>query len=402
MRSLPILSCAILAAPSAFGLAIRQSSTGAKSCDTEPLSQQTWTSLDIDKFLKDWTPNATATPTNNVQALADSFGAPNFFCGLDQFCNAGQPCVPVEPPAWYALLAIQNWNNYMNSMNTAITFSSNIISLKLPEIVSDLYPSPKDDVTPMQLVTRAITSTMGLIPFAGGLDVVKDTFTTTVNYVLTVVKPPTTDKFLQWSNVASSLGGVIQDYQAAVSDSIKKIIDTPVADAGGIYEQLQGGRFLGISQNFTQSALQKQMIDSFTLYSIGLALQAQKIFVLRMTNIQRKHDDTSASYALDSGDGTFTEYSLMQAGDNDNAMVMLDIGDKLSNKYSLPKERWLSDVVKCWEGNDKKQLADGFGDFLPIDPATPCLLNMNVCDLRAVEWGSKGIIQRCRDDGVNI
>ncbi|KAF9778787.1 hypothetical protein IL306_003263 [Fusarium sp. DS 682] len=402
MRFLPILSYAILAAPSVFGLAIRQSGQGAKSCDTEPLSQQTWTTLNIDKYLNDWTPNVTAASTNNVQALADSFGAPNFFCGLDQFCNAGQPCVPVEPPGWYALLAIQNWNNYMNSLNTAISFASNIISLKLPEIVSDLYPDPKDNVTPMQRFARAITSTMGVIPLTGGIDIVKDTFTASVNYVLTVVKAPTTDKFMQWSNVASSLGGVVQDYQAALSDSIKKIIDTQVAEAGGIYEQLQGGRFLGISQNFTQSALQKQMIDSFTLYSIGLALQAQKIFVLRMTNIKYKHDDSSASYYVDASDGTFTQYSLMQADGNDNAIVMLEIGEKLSNKYSLPKERWLIDVIKCWEGNDKKQLADGFGDFLPIDPATPCLLNMNVCDIASVEWGNKGIIERCREAGVDV
>ncbi|KAF4947663.1 hypothetical protein FGADI_10234 [Fusarium gaditjirri] len=401
MRSISILY-AILAASSVFGLAIRQSGTGAKSCDTEPLAQITWINLGIDKFLKDWTPNVTATPTNNVQALADSFGAPNFFCGLDQFCNAGQPCVPVEPPAWYALLAIQNWNNYMNSLNTAISFSSSIIGLKLPEIVSDLYPDPKDNVTPLQLIARAITSTMGVIPLSGGINVAKDAFTASVNYVLTVAKPPTTDKFMQWSNVASSLSGVIQDYQAALSDSFKKVIDTPVGDAGGIYDQLHGGSFLGISQNFTQSAVQKQMIDSFTLYSIGLALQAQKIFVLRMSNIQRKHDDSSASFAVDAGDGTFTEYSLMQAGGNDNAIVMLDIGDKLSNKYSLPKDRWLTDVVKCWEGNGKKQLADGFGDFLPVDPTTPCLLNMNVCDLRAAEWGSKGIIERCRDAGIDI
>ncbi|RBR19801.1 hypothetical protein FVER53590_13832 [Fusarium verticillioides] len=385
MRSISIV-CAILAAPSVFGLAIRQSGTGTKSCDTEPLARTTWVNLGIDKFLKDWTPNVTVTPTNNVQALADSFGAPNFFCGLDQFCNA----------------AIQNWNNYMNSLNTAISFSSSIIGLKLPEIVSDLYPDPKDNVTPLQIVVRAITSTMGVVPLSGGINIAKDAFTGSVNYVLTIVKPPTTDKFLQWSNVASSLSGVIQDYQAALSDSFKKVIDTPVSDAGGIYDQLHGGSFLGISQNFTQSDVQKQMIDSFTIYSIGLALQAQKIFVLRMTNIQRKHDDTSASFAVDAGDGTFTEYSLMQAGGNDNAIVMLDIGDKLSNKYSLPKDRWLTDVIKCWEGNEKKQLADDFGDFLPLDPATPCLLNMNVCDLRAAEWASKGIIERCRDAGVDI
>ncbi|KAF4432689.1 hypothetical protein F53441_13806 [Fusarium austroafricanum] len=402
MRFLPVLYYAALAVPSVSGLAIRQSGGNKKTCDTDPLTQATWTNLNMDQWLKNWTPNVTAQPTNNVQALADSFGAPNFFCGLDQFCNAGQPCNPVELPAWYSLLAIQSWNNYMNSVNTAITFATNIISLKLGEIVSDLYPKPKDDVTPFNAVIRAISSTLAVVPMTGGLaNIGKGAFDKSVGYIFSVVKPPTTDKFLQWTNVAASLAGVVQDYQAAVSDSFKKIIDTPVADAGGIYAQLEGGRFLGISQNFTQSDLQKQMIDSFTLYSIGLALQAQKIFVNRMTGIARKHDDSSASYMVDGDDGKYIQYSLLQA-DGSNSNLMLDIGQKLTDKYGLSKERFLGDVFKCWEQNGKKQLADGFGDVLPIDPNTPCLLNMQVCDMVGVEWSKKSIIDVCRENGLDI
>ncbi|CAI6337943.1 unnamed protein product [Periconia digitata] len=80
--------------------------TGADSCASEALDPTTWTKLNIDDFLAEAAKNYTKTTTNNVQALASSFGAPNFFCGLDNFCNAGQPCLPIKLPAWYIPCAI--------------------------------------------------------------------------------------------------------------------------------------------------------------------------------------------------------------------------------------------------------------------------------------------------------
>lgn len=74
--------------------------TGADSCPSDELSPKTWTDLNIDGVLTDAAGNYTKTTTNNVQSLADFFGAPNFFCGLDNFCNAGQPCLPIKVPAW--------------------------------------------------------------------------------------------------------------------------------------------------------------------------------------------------------------------------------------------------------------------------------------------------------------
>ena len=78
--------------------------TGADSCPTSSLEPKTWTDLRIDDFLASAAKNYTRTTSNNVQSLAASFGAPNFFCGLDKFCNAGQPCLPIQPPAWYVSL----------------------------------------------------------------------------------------------------------------------------------------------------------------------------------------------------------------------------------------------------------------------------------------------------------
>jgi hypothetical protein len=78
--------------------------TGADSCAADPLEQKTWTDLKIDEFLATAAKTYPRTKTNNVQSLAASFGAPNFFCGLEQSCNAGQPCLPIKLPAWYVLI----------------------------------------------------------------------------------------------------------------------------------------------------------------------------------------------------------------------------------------------------------------------------------------------------------
>lgn len=59
---------------------LSQLATGADSCPAETLSADTWKKLDLDKFLAAWAKaNVTKAQSNNVQALAQSFGAPNFF-----------------------------------------------------------------------------------------------------------------------------------------------------------------------------------------------------------------------------------------------------------------------------------------------------------------------------------
>lgn len=86
-------------------------------------------------------------------------------------------------PAWYGLIAIQNWNSYMNSINTAITFASSIISLTLPGIVSDLSISPPDDVTPMKNLYKAMTTIIGLIPFTGPVATGASGLTQGINFI---------------------------------------------------------------------------------------------------------------------------------------------------------------------------------------------------------------------------
>lgn len=95
-------------------------------------------------------------------------------------------------PAWYALLAIQNWNSYMNSVNTAISFASSIISLTLPSLVSDLNVQPKDDVTPMKNLYKMFTSVLGMIPFTGAVATAAGGVTQGIDFIgeYSLSKPP--------------------------------------------------------------------------------------------------------------------------------------------------------------------------------------------------------------------
>ncbi|KAH8693311.1 hypothetical protein GQ44DRAFT_765283 [Phaeosphaeriaceae sp. PMI808] len=376
---------------------------GADSCAAAPLEQKTWTDLKIDDFLVSTAKNYTRTKTNNVQSLAASFGAPNFFCGLDKFCNAGQPCLPIQLPAWYATLAIQNWNNYVNGLNTAITFASSIISLKLSEIVQDVYKDPQDNITPLKNIGGMFSSVLSIIPFTGSVVAVVGAVNSGLGFVLKHATPPVpTDKFLAWSNVAGSMGDVIRDFQRTVSDSTDAILDAEIDNpTSGINEILKGGAFLGVSQNFTQTDLQDVVINAITMNAIGLALQAQKIFIFRITSVPTCTEEASNEFCSQNSDGTFA-VSLLLRADGNNAMPQTDISDTLQSKYGMAKEQILKGPTDCFDSNNKQQLTNPFDQGgLPPDPKAPCVFNVLVCSVSTTS-GREGIVKICRGSGLDV
>ncbi|KAF2676384.1 hypothetical protein K458DRAFT_447510 [Lentithecium fluviatile CBS 122367] len=305
--------------------------TGADSWASDPLAPQTWTDLKVDDFL------ATAA-TNNVQSLADSFGAPNFFCGLDSFCNAGQPCLPIRLPAWYAAVAMQNWNNYMNSLNTAITFAS----------VTDVFPDPKDNITPLSNIANIFGSVLSLVPFTGPVSTASTALQSGLNFVLSRAKPPATT-------------------------------DNAV---------IKGGIFLGVSQNFTQADLQSAVIDAITMNALGMALQAQKIFVTRFFNRPSCEDDLENTLcAQNEGSDTFTSWSLVRRSGDANAASQTDIAKVLWNKYGMTKLQFLKGPMDCFDANGKAQLTNPFDKGLPTNAKAACVFNVLVCDIEVIaEW----------------
>ena len=223
------------------------------------------------------------------------------------------------------MVAIQNWNSYMNSLNSAVTFASSIISLTLPGIVQDFYPEPADNVTPLKTIFRMFNTVLGVMPFTGPVSTAASAISGGLNFLNNQIQPPEEpDRFLAWSNIANSMATVVEDYQSAVSNSIQKTNDAPVDDAtSGINSVIAGGTFLGISQNFTQADLQKTVTDSITINAISLALQAQKIFVLRFFNLQLCNEDEATLCRPNESGGTFTQWTLLRRGSNANASLSL-------------------------------------------------------------------------------
>ncbi|KAH9224453.1 hypothetical protein DL95DRAFT_439618 [Leptodontidium sp. 2 PMI_412] len=386
-KKLHLVAFAALEVATAIPLTARQS-TGADSCPFEPLNETTWVNLDMDKFMTDAAKNLT---TSNVQGFASSLGAPNFFCGLDQFCNAGQPCLPVDVPAWYGLIAIQNYNNYMNSLNTAITFASSIMSLDMPAIIKDLWPAADDSTTSAKELTSIISLGLSVIPFTGTLSTVAGVAKGVNSFVGTQLQPATApDLFVKWSDLASSISTAVQAYQSAVSKSLDDTINAGLDDSKtGVNLMLSGGGFLGVSHNFTQTDMQSEITDNLKLRSMALALQGLKAYIYRATGdcFNANNDPYKFCATIN---GTKWEYFLMVGDD-----FAQDVGTKLLG-YGLKPEVFLQGPADCL---DKY----GVQLFTPaMLTSNECVFNLPVCTPGSTDNIVGSIHETCQKLGLDV
>jgi hypothetical protein len=187
--------------------------------------------------------------------------------------------------------------------------------------------------------------------------------------------PEPTDKFVAWSNIAGQMGNVVSQYQTHVSDGFKKILDAPVDDTNsGILKVIAKGAFLGYSQNVTQSDLQKGVIDTFRVYSAGLALRAQGIQLSVADNTNPSNGNTCtesvkhwgvAGDCRDDGNGNWRQVVLVDK----DGYAQEGIMQKLIDNYGLTPQIALQDNVDC-------NNADPTTDSLPLDPKTKCLFTL--------------------------
>ncbi|CAG8976983.1 hypothetical protein HYALB_00009777 [Hymenoscyphus albidus] len=356
---------------------------GTSSCTIEPLIPDTRKKLHMDKWLKNYVVslgNITHEEIN-IQAFSESLGAPNFFCGLDRFCFAGQPCIPVKLPAWYALAAIQTWNNYMNSINTAV----------LPRVVQDLYNDPRDGVTRIQELAILLNMIAAIIPATGHWGDINDYSNSGLGvFVRRIIQTPApADEFVTWSDLSITIATMAQDYDRFILQTFQDVINTPIGAPGGINSILSGGGFLGLSSRITEAdfeyhtKLQDNIFEAVTLYSITLALRAQQIF-LQVTYSEKSkakncHDlnKIGAAGMCVQRNGGWTGYVILQSEDGKLTRPK-KIAEKLISAYGLTKERIFLDTVKCFVDNGGKQVPDPFVRTAVVNATTPCIFYMEV------------------------
>lgn len=294
----------------------------------------------------------------------------------------------------------------MNNLNTAVSFASSIISLKLGEIVADLMPKPVDDATPQRTIFQVMTAIIGVVPFAGPLGTVQGTLTNGLGFLIGRSIPPVADdKFLAWSNAASSMGDIARAFQSAINTATEKIINAPVDDpTDGILGVIKDGAFIGVAQNFTQAQMQDIVIESFTQSAIGKALQAQKYFILRTTNIDdgkcNTNDRKDQMCTQNADDKKWVSRSLLRI-QGDRTTGGEEVATVLMDKYKMSQEYFLKGPTDCFDGNGQKQLQDPIElvGALPTDPTAPCVFNLIVCtiDAWADPFGQTSIAEACKD-----
>jgi hypothetical protein len=167
-------------------------------------------------------------------------------------------------------------------------------------------------------------------------------------------------------------------------------------------EIIKGGGFLGVNQNFTQTDIQDVVINAITMNALGLALQAQKIFIFRNTVVETCNAEPSGTVCAQNSDGTFTVTLLARADGDGNADDQSALSDILQSKYGMTKEQIIRGPTECFDANNKQQLTNPFDQGgLPADPKAPCVFNLLVCSVDTQSL-SQGIVERCRDSGLDI
>ncbi|KAH8736119.1 hypothetical protein BGZ61DRAFT_489882 [Ilyonectria robusta] len=336
---------------------------GADSCRSEPLTEETWTTLKVDDFLQSAGSNLT---TNNLTKQSR-----------------------------YALVAIQNYNSYMNSLNTAVSFAASIMALEMPAVINDIWPSPEDNATPLKEVYSMITLGLSVVPFTGAMAKAAAVPKGVVSFLSGQVKPPVPPNlFVKWSDLGVSISSAVKDYQSAISTSLKSTLNSEIHnETTGINSVLAGGGFLGIAQNFTQADMQANIADSMKLRSIALALQGRKAFIYRgYQGCFNSNNDASKFCAT--VDGKEVQYALRMGDDE-----QIDIAAKLIDKYGISKETFLQGPSTCFEEH-KVQLFTP--EFLPVDPKAPCIFNLPVCTFDPDTFPGRTIVENCRLQGLDV
>lgn len=297
----------------------------------------------------------------------------------------------------YALVAVQNYNSYMNSLNTAISFAASIMSLEIPAVVADFWPEPTDDVTPIKDMVSLVTSALSAVPFTGALATVNTVSGVVANFLTNQMKPPERPNlFVKWSDIGVSIATAVKDYQSTVANSLRTTLDAEIDNpTSGINSILAGGGFLGVAQNFTETDMQKKVADSMKLRSIALLLQGQKAYIYRSTNPAGTCSNGDQPYRLCTSATDRPNAFALRMGDD----TQFDIANLMITKYGISKETFLQGPSDCFDEHGVQLFTP---EILPIDASAKCIFNLPVCTFNADTFPGRTVQENCRLQGIDV
>ncbi|KNZ55210.1 uncharacterized protein VP01_273g8 [Puccinia sorghi] len=419
------------------------------ACVAQNLTADTWKRLQIDKYLAEYPGGQSLT----LEQYADSQGAQNFRCGIEEYCTIGQICNPVQAPDWYILLASQEWNNVMNSVYKAVHFAVNSVQGTLALMVTGLAEqniraheilfgvgSLSSLLASAAAVVGLGVAALFLMGFVSGLAPIAMAAAATA-LVATQVAPLSfaassllSDKpddkksfikgapFLQWAFVGNLFSQWEIHMQSMITNTTQNVINSPISSNTGISSVLRNGVFLYDTQTKSTSELQIDYETVLQARSLNLVLRAMGAFVTRGSdkcnskgpNGAWGHEDNLSYCGPDKVSLKGLSYATMLGIRMMN--IVLARGDKTKNtitnaKYIATKFGFTTEyiVTQSWKCQQKYQQFeyDPYRDApLPSDANADCVMNLPVCDLtdERIDQARRGkhhsTVKACRAQGA--
>ncbi|KAI8451198.1 hypothetical protein BY996DRAFT_4586293, partial [Phakopsora pachyrhizi] len=268
-------------------------------CEKVPLKPQIWNQLNMNSYLD----NYPGGHQLNMMDFAATVGATDFYVGIGEHPNPGQLCQPVRGKDWYTLIAIQNWNAYVNCLYDSAGYAFGALSVGVvPGMLIDFEQDPtrfySRTATYIGLAATWITSFPGVIlsswgPYTGGMfcsigDIAWNYLmgvmylsisAAFINSILIVGSGE--DRFKRSAVIARMLTESQRAVQSTISNLTQNILRNPINQVSGLAGINRDGSFLSEMPSNFQSKLQAELELALKLKSLAKFLRVQNAFIVR-------------------------------------------------------------------------------------------------------------------------
>ncbi|EGG09544.1 uncharacterized protein MELLADRAFT_95950 [Melampsora larici-populina 98AG31] len=258
-------------------------------CLHQPLTPSLWSNLSMNAYLdnypggKNWT----------VEKYATRVGATDFVCGIGKVCSPGQICESVRGRDWYALVAVENWNNFVNSVYEAAGDAFNEVSAVLPTmsdhrwislVTADRHGKRSYSYTSAHIcmggVKDSIWLSWGTLSWLGiVMSLYQISAFSWVNTLLIVGNGE--NRFGRSSDVTWMLGEAQHAVQETISNITQKVITSGISTPEGLSSINRDGLFLTGLPVIDQNAVQKEFERSLKLKTLIKLWRIQNAFIVR-------------------------------------------------------------------------------------------------------------------------
>ncbi|KAH9459464.1 hypothetical protein Pst134EA_019617 [Puccinia striiformis f. sp. tritici] len=271
-------------------------------CQSRPLTPSLWKKLDMNSYLDNY-PNGTAL---NLEDYASRVGGLDFQCGIGRICNPGQLCESIYGRDWYALVATQNWNNFVNMLYQAIgdafILAVDVLPTMLVDFEKEFNRFPRHFTAWSGLISNWIGSFPASLfksvgPIAGSIWMSWGTISwlglAMVSYQVTAIGWLETwviiggegeTRFKRSSSINSMLGEAQHVVQGIISNITQEVLKAGVSTVKGLASLNRDGIFLSGTPLTDRQTVQAEYEKVLKLKTLVKMWRIQNVFIIRGAN----------------------------------------------------------------------------------------------------------------------